>query len=337
MELNRCFKYRSLWMGIAMLWIILFHSGLEIPNGIISVIKGVGYGGVDIFVFASGLGAYYSYGKDHSPAAFLMRRIVRLAPIYGLFLIVWLPYEIVFYQMPLSAVIGNCFGVQGFTGLGYEFNWYITLLVIIYLLTPVFIDIVDHTKKLYQAGIFLMALLLISTSFWTVDGLMIIATRIPIYIVGLYFGRLAKQNYKLLKKDAILMGGCCFAGMLGLLLALLKFSEYLRAYGLYWYPFLLITPGMCIAISLVAMRVEKYKIVKMIMRMVSKVGECSFEAYLVHIFLLDIYKRFSAGLFGGNTNLGIMITLILVIPMSAMLHLAALQVKNKVTKARSMA
>ena len=30
MELNRMFKYRNIWIGTAMLWILFFHSGFGI-------------------------------------------------------------------------------------------------------------------------------------------------------------------------------------------------------------------------------------------------------------------------------------------------------------------
>ena len=77
-------------MGIAMIWIVAYHSGIDLYNPILIYVKEIGYGGVDIFLFAAGLGNYYSYLKDYSPLDFLKRRIVRLAPVYFPFILVWI-------------------------------------------------------------------------------------------------------------------------------------------------------------------------------------------------------------------------------------------------------
>lgn len=37
-------------MGVAIIWVMLYHLG-DIDVSVISVIFGVGYGGVDIFLF----------------------------------------------------------------------------------------------------------------------------------------------------------------------------------------------------------------------------------------------------------------------------------------------
>lgn len=71
-----------------------FHSGMQSSSLAFRRIEATGYGGVDIFLFASGLGNFYSYTKDNSPVDFILRRIVRLAPVYLLFMAVWLPYKV---------------------------------------------------------------------------------------------------------------------------------------------------------------------------------------------------------------------------------------------------
>ena len=52
-------KYRTELMGIATLWVMLFHYGnINIP--IIDNLRIIGYGGVDIFLFLSGIGLSFS-------------------------------------------------------------------------------------------------------------------------------------------------------------------------------------------------------------------------------------------------------------------------------------
>lgn len=65
-------KYRSAVMGLAAIWIFVFHEWnntfkMEIPFYIASRIKQFGYGGVDIFLFLSGIGLTYAIGKTKLP------------------------------------------------------------------------------------------------------------------------------------------------------------------------------------------------------------------------------------------------------------------------------
>ena len=55
-------SYRGALMGVAIIWVMLYHLG-DIDVSVISVIFGVGYGGVDIFLFLSGFGLYFSFSN----------------------------------------------------------------------------------------------------------------------------------------------------------------------------------------------------------------------------------------------------------------------------------
>lgn len=50
--------YRSALMGVAILWIMFYHSALNLP------ILNNGYLGVDIFFFLSAIGLCYSFEKN---------------------------------------------------------------------------------------------------------------------------------------------------------------------------------------------------------------------------------------------------------------------------------
>ena len=62
-------KYRSQVMGIAILWIILFHAkaqGIKIPHmQFLNYILNHGNLGVEIFLFVSGIGMYFSLSKGY--------------------------------------------------------------------------------------------------------------------------------------------------------------------------------------------------------------------------------------------------------------------------------
>lgn len=95
-ELSNISRYRGELMGAAMLFIILFHVGLP-RNDLFFGLRRMGNIGVDIFLFLSGIGLWFSWVKSHAPKArqedalqpfsrryqaFLKRRFLRIYPAW---------------------------------------------------------------------------------------------------------------------------------------------------------------------------------------------------------------------------------------------------------------
>ena len=158
MNIKKMMSYRAVWMGVAILWIMFFHSGLKLEGPLIGI-KVIGYGGVDIFILASGLGNYYSYLRDEKPLNFLKRKLFRLAPIYIPFICVWCALKVVSGKLSLLYVPGNILGIQGFSSEGESFNWYLTCIMICYLLTPYLASFVR--KSSFKKNILLVLVLII--------------------------------------------------------------------------------------------------------------------------------------------------------------------------------
>jgi peptidoglycan/LPS O-acetylase OafA/YrhL len=75
-----------------------------------------GYGGADIFSFASGVGSYFFLAKSNNDAlAFLKRRAIRILPSYLIAVIVWIAYRVMFDPIDVFSIIGNLHSVQQFT------------------------------------------------------------------------------------------------------------------------------------------------------------------------------------------------------------------------------
>ena len=55
MSFKDIIKYRNIWMGLAILWTIFYHAEIWPAGDFLTWIKTIGYGGVDIFLFASGI------------------------------------------------------------------------------------------------------------------------------------------------------------------------------------------------------------------------------------------------------------------------------------------
>ncbi|MBQ9314349.1 MAG: acyltransferase [Clostridia bacterium] len=292
MEVKKLFKYRNIWMAIAIIWIMYRHSGFFINNTIINAIKEIGYGGVDIFLFASGLGCYFSLSKNSNIETFIKKRFLKLMPTYWCFIVLWIVCEKIMGDISFNDIIGNIFAIQNFTGNGNDFNWYISALWLLYILAPYFMCLVKRIKKRKMFYIVELMLILFSLSFWKSNTLIITITRIPIFFMGMYIAKIAEENNeKITNKKFLLLMLEFLLGIMLLILAYHFFSQRLWEFGLYWYPFLLITPGLCLIISYISYSAEKTKIGVFLLRILGFIGNHTFEIYLVHILIFNIIRN----------------------------------------------
>lgn len=72
-ELKKILNYRTFIMGIACLFIMVFHMDLPLINGMF--IKKHLFIGVDIFLFLSGIGIAHSLNRTENIKHFYKRRI----------------------------------------------------------------------------------------------------------------------------------------------------------------------------------------------------------------------------------------------------------------------
>lgn len=290
MSIKKMITYRDVWMGAAMLWVMLYHSGIDLYINQLNFIKGIGYGGVDVFIFASGVGNYYSYMRDTEPLSFMQRRLKRLLPSYIPFILVWCLVEAIHSNLSLTEIIGNIFMVQGFSIRGISFNWYITLLLLCYTLTPYLATYIDgHGIK--KNLILICLILLISTVFWKDGKFIVTATRLPIYVIGMLA---AKYSDKTIERKHIIIGTVLFLFNVALLYLLHKYSEeVIWDYGLFWYPFIFIAPFFCYVISVICAFIEAGKIkTPIVIKGLKTIGLYSFELYLIHSYLFNYIKLF---------------------------------------------
>ena len=291
MKLDKLIKYRSVWMALAIMWVVVFHSMMIMPNSILEFIKQIGYGGVDIFIFASGLGCYYSLSKDSNINKFLKRRFDKLMPTFWCFLVVFILYKKLHEGIGITAIIGNILCIQSFTLKGDSFNWYICCIWLFYFLAPYIYFHTKNIKTKFSVIMYILFLLLFSISFINCHDLIIMMTRLPLFFMGMYCAKLSKiRNYKLSKTSIILSIISMIIGLIILKYCYVNYYNYLWNYGLHWYPFILIVPGLCTSISLLCLLIDDKKIGKNIIKFLNVIGNNTFEVYLVHIFIFGIVK-----------------------------------------------
>lgn len=285
MKMKDLLRHRQAWVGFAMLWIILYH--LPVGVGALNLFKVVGYGGVDICLFASGAGCFYSLASKSDVGTFMHRRILRLMPTYVVFMLFWLGMKVVCGGFSWQMALGNLLALQHFSGHNNAFNWYVGAIFLYYMLAPYLKSVIDSVTE-WHKYLFLVFLILCTIPFWGADVLIIVVTRLPVFYIGMLFAN-ACQRDKTINTWHIVGAVIIFvAGVFALFAAFRWATEYRWSHGLFWYPFILITPPLCVAGSALLVWAEKYKVTKPLESVLSLCGDYSFELYLVHLLWFEL-------------------------------------------------
>ncbi len=301
-DLHSKYKYRSVWMGIAIIWIIYYHliHDYSIINPLLLKLQLYGYAGVDIFVFASGIGCYYSLRKNPSGLGFIIRRAKRIIPSYWLFLIPWSIIQVLKNDISPLSILGNYLGIQYLTGQGIALNWYIGFMVITYMLAPFLFEGLskvsppgERRSSLFSIAALLAGSFLITIPFIGSRGLLILVSRIPLFVIGMIFGKIGAESWPFEKKCLAIVSLAGITATAALYLVD-KFNEdLLWDPGLGWYLFAFIAPFLCLLISLACERLQRFKVSGAVIRALSFLGDMSFELFLSHLIILDIRQYLS--------------------------------------------
>lgn len=313
MTLKEVIKYRKIWMGFAILWVIFFHFGYKPPDPL-AALQSSGYSGVDIFFFASGIGCYLSYSRDKNAAAFIKRRFIRIMPTYFVFIVIWCTYKVITDGMDFTTVLGNIFCVQDLTGKDGSFNWYFGAMWIFYLLTPYFVAVADKIKKPAGCVPFCLLLVLFSFPFWNVKALIIIVTRLPVYFLGMYLAKRSQvSDDKISLKFMLIATVLSIISMAAFIVCYFKLHDELWNYGLWWYPFIITAPTICLYLSFISKQLEKKSVGQKILKAFSFIGNYTFELFLVHVF---VFKEVSSMIMERQPNHVIAIWFAALIPVA---------------------
>ena len=287
MRFQTLFKYRKNMMAAAIMMILLYHTKGAWPEIALKKAAAFFYGGVDVFFFCSGIGCFFSYCGDRDPAAFLRRRAARILPVYLPFILVWLALHALDGSLTVPSAAANLFGVHGFTGVKPAFNWYVSGMWLSYLLTPWLAPLAERCDTRLKSAGALLGLLTLSAAFWGDSELVIIMTRLPVFFAGMLFAAESRRREALSKTELALL--ICAVPVGGALLwETLRFAaDVVWAYGLAWYPLLLIAPGLCILIAAVCDWLSRFKAGQAVNRALAFLGGLTFEIYLVHFWAVE--------------------------------------------------
>lgn len=292
-QFHDLYKFRSVWMGLAILWIIYYHFPHDfITNPLLLKLQLYGYAGVDMFLFASGIGCYYSLSKDNNPLGFMKRRLKRILPSYWFFLIMWSVLKLVLNQVDFKVILGNFLGVQYFSSAGIAFNWYIGLLFVFYILAPVLFELVKNAATSLKYVMLTVLMILFTVPFIGDQGLLIAFSRLPIFFIGMCFGKAGVSRENVSTKGAAFITAAGIFGAVVLYIVDRYFYSYIWKTGLAWYVFMFIAPFLCLLISCVSDFVSKVKPGKAILSVLEFFGKYSFELFMAHLYVIDLRAFF---------------------------------------------
>lgn len=292
-------KHRNAIMGVAILWIMLFHLHVSFDFIPLQAIKKIGYGGVDMFLFLSGFGLYFACSKDNfNKRQYYKNRFKRILPEFWLVLIVVYVMQMDFSCRSFYSLIcrASTLGLWVWGKIPYSL-WYISCILMFYAIYPNYYSLFKKYGIIVPwlcigGGILLILSYALFCIFFfnkeNIGGNVIFAyARIPIFFLGSIFGWLAKNNVKIAIKSthkiiALVIAFIFFISLLGVI----KFypRNILRVCSLYYIPFIIIAPILCIVLAIYFDKV--YRIDKIF----AYIGSLSFELYLCHAY---IFKQFN--------------------------------------------
>lgn len=197
-ELANISRFRGALMGIAMLIIILFHVDLA-RSDMFFGLRRMGNLGVDMFLFLSGIGLWFSWMKTPSYRHFYFRRLIRIYPA-------WLIIACLYYLPRLhvhdAASLVNLIGEIGFNWnfwLHDELSfWYIPAIMMLYLFAPPYMELIRrHSVYRWLPVVMIMWCILVE---WVtpihhaVGHLEIFWSRVPIFFIGINMGEMVRQK-----------------------------------------------------------------------------------------------------------------------------------------------
>lgn len=312
-------KYRTELMGIAILWVMLFHSfDLDMGHPLLEWVRAAGFGGVDIFILLSSMGLVMSLSKrEQSYSQFMARRAARILPAYYLVMLPYTLFVLLTRGGHWSALIWNAMLLYYWVRPLGAFNWYVAGAMTFYAVTPACFRRLRRSKRrelLTALGILLGLLagrVLMIDGFWySMD----VFFRIPIFFLGLLLGFYVLEDRKLGAKD--LLFWCLWLGLgIGYLLYMGK-GPYADYHPL-CYLFLFTTVPMCFALCWCFDRLP----LGWVRKFFRLLGGHSLEIYLLNVSLfseVELLRRLVS--FGPSNRLYFLLSYAANILLALLLH-----------------
>lgn len=277
-------KNRTFLMGIAALLIIICHFSTYCSSLPYYVHRILGYGnlGVDIFLFLSGVGAYFSLSKlgSQDKPKWYKKRFLRIFIPYSLMQIpIWLYFILVSdFNLADSLFVYSTIAYW----IQHRGAWFVALLVPLYLITPFLYKLLNSKNKVNYCiciSLILWIVCNIDLQFFKYEMLNNILHNVQVvfirsisFVIGMTMGRYIKEGRSVSIHKLISLPICSYCILF----------PFLRDYFI---DFLLVIPAIT-AFSYLP------SIVRNLCVFINWMGCVSLESYLANIYLCKSVKHF---------------------------------------------
>ena len=290
-ELANISRFRAEQMGAAMLFVILFHVALDRGDPFYGL-RRCGNVGVDIFLFLSGVGLWFSWVKTPDVLRFYRRRLLRIVPT-------WLVVATAFYLPDYLGARRFSHSIVDLIGditINWDFwlhdeltFWYVPAIMALYLVAPWYMRLVQ-SRPVYRWLPLLMVIWCVMVQ-WVlpihhaVGHIEIFWSRVPIFFIGINFGEMVRTR-RHLPGEAVWLLLITFLMTFGTCLYLeqVRHGHFpLFVERMLYIPFTVCT-------VLVMNRIFR-RMPQWVNSSFRFVGALSLEAYLIHIHFVLVYVQ----------------------------------------------
>lgn len=264
--------YRSELMGWSILWIMMLHFTFNqiAPLGFVAQ---YGFAGVDIFLFVSGFGLFFSLDNNNDIGLFYKKRFLRIFPTYyiiGAITNILLTHDSFLTFLFRYSTIGFWIGKE------YA-EWFIPSIVILYLFAPLVKMLIDKKRfiiiSIITVGSFLTAYFITNKEYLIDRAHFFIIYRIPAFIFGMICAYWIK-NDKSLKYFIYVM-------LIGIPFFIYFYPSHHHIYNFKYFSLAFLLPLFVTIFILLS------KHIKILSSLLREMGKASLEIYLIQTIIFS--------------------------------------------------
>lgn len=278
---------RSLIMGLAIFYVAFYHIPWIDRAPWIDFLHDIGYLGVDVFLFLSGMGLCHSV-KKRGREGYLRQRCKRIFPGLMPFLLLWSLVMLGLRVLSFKEFFGSVTLLGWWFGQKKQLNWYFSAVWFFYFLGALLYRPVVEGKKPLLWVVFVSWLSFIAQWLSPYHYHAEAFTRVPVFLAGMLLGRMELRGETGGKWLRVVLYGAIPVGLFLTYMTWSSWGETWGTYlGLWWYPFLLVVPGGVFVTGELAGFLRRSKVITACMKPVEWLGDASAEALMLHV---GIYK-----------------------------------------------